>query len=670
MIRYYLLSVLLVLALALGACGGGAPVDAPAAAEAPAADTAAADTTAAEAPAADTADAAVPAGHEAPMLAEMVQTGTLPPLDERLPLEPLVVPVVEEIGQYGGTWRRVFLGPSDSQNIERLQHDRFLEFDTDGFTIVPNVAKAWEVSEDGKSITFFLREGMKWSDGEPFTADDIMFWYEAKILNDELSPSKPSWLRIGGELGTVEKVDDYTVRFSFAQSYPLVLESLAQEGHFGSQQIYLPKHYLSQFHPDYAAEDELAQKLADSGFEQWFQLFNQMADPNQNPESPVVAAWVVESAITTQRMVLKRNPYYWKVDPEGNQLPYIDEITLDFVDNIDIANLRAIGGEVDMQARHILINNYPVLIDGAEKGDYRVLLWPSAGGADAGLMFNQTYDVDPEVAGLLTNKDFRIALSYAIDREEINESAFLGLGQARQLVPPSDSPLYPGDEYAYKYTEFDPGQANEILDGLGLDQKNAEGFRLFPSGNEVVINLAAVPAFGPWVDVAELVASYWQDVGIKTAVDVQERSLHYERMSANQLEVAIWDTGGAEHPFTYPYWTMPYADISRIGPLIGIWYQSNGASGVEPDGDLRRVLELTEQGKGVSEEERIQLGKEIFQLNAENIWTIGTVGLSPMVMGVVVVKNNFRNVPDVAANSVVVQTPGSARPEQFFFKQD
>jgi len=660
--RHYLLSVTLILALLLAACGSGAPTDAPAEAadaSAPAADAeAGADST----PATNS--------QEAPMLAAMVQAGELPPLDERLPLEPLIVPVVEEIGQYGGTWRRVFLGPSDGSNMSRLQHDTFLAFGSDGFALEPNVAKSWEVSEDGTTITFALREGMKWSDGAPFSADDIMFWYESKILNDELSPTKPSWLRIGGELGVIEKIDDHTVRFSFAQPYPLVLEFLAQQGHYGGQQVYLPKHYLSQFHPDYASEEELAALVEESGFEQWFQLFNQMAAPAQNPESPVVAAWTIESAITTQRMVMQRNPYYWKVDPEGNQLPYIDEITLDFVDNIEIANLRAIGGEVDMQARHILLNNYPVLVDGAEQGDYRLLLWPNAGGADSGLMFNQTYDADPAIAELLQNVDFRIALSHAIDRDELNESAFLGLAEARQLVPPPDSPLYPGDEYAYQYTEYDPAIANSLLDEIGLDQKNGEGFRLLADGNEAVISLAAVPAFGPWVDVAELVASYWQDVGIKVAVDIQERSLHYERMRANELQVAIWNTGGAEHPFTYPYWTMPFADISRIGPQIGIWYQSAGENGVEPSGDLRRVLELTEQGKGLGEEERIALGQEIFQLNADNLWTIGTVGLSPMVMGVVVVKNNFRNVPEVAPNNVVVNTPGSARPEQFFIQQN
>ncbi len=618
------------------------------------------------------AEEAMPEGKykEAPMLAEMVAAGELPPVDERLPLEPLVVPVVEEIGQYGGTWQRAFLGPADAQNIERVQHDRFLEFDTDGFTVVPQVAQSWEISDGGQVVTFTLREGMKWSDGHPFTADDILFWYEDKILNDELSPTKPSWLRIGGELGTVEKIDDYTVRFSFAQPYPLILEFLAQQGHYGGQQVYLPKHYLSQFHPNYISEDELNQKLEESGFEQWFQLFNQKADPNQNPESPVVTAWMVENPITTQRMLVKRNPYYWKVDPEGNQLPYIDEIALEFADNIEIVNLRAIEGALDMQARHILINNYPVLIENAEQGDYRVIRWPNAGGTDAGLMFNQTYEADPELANLLTNKDFRIALSHAIDREEINESAFLGLGEPRQLVPPPESPFYPGDEYAYQYIEYDPARANEILDSLGLEEKNAEGFRLLPDGREVTINLAAVPAFGPWVDVGELVSSYWGQVGVKVALDVQERSLHYERMHANELQVAIWNVGGAEHPFTYPWWTMTYGTSSRIGPLAGLWYQSAGESGVEPTGDLREVLDLTEQAKGVSEEERIELGQEIFRLNADNLWTIGTVGLSPMVMGVVVVKNNFRNVPEKAANTVVVQTPGSARPEQFFFKTE
>jgi peptide/nickel transport system substrate-binding protein len=287
-----------------------------------------------------------------------------------------------------------------------------------------------------------------------------------------------------------------------------------------------------------------------------------------------------------------------------------------------------------MQGRHVSIDNYPVLMDGRDQGDYRVLLWPNSGGADAGLMFNQGYLLnDPAVGEWLANTKFRQALSIALDREELNEAAFLGLGEARQLAPPSYSPFYPGDEHVFKYTEYDPDMANEWLDEIGLDQKNDEGFRLRPDGEVLDLTMLAVEAFGPWADVGELAAQYWQAVGVKAQVEVVERSLYYERMRANEMQIGIWNTGGAEHTFTYPYWASAY-NGSRIGPVYGLWWTSGGQSGEEPpDGPLHRVMDLHEEGKGVLAEDRAALGQEIFRINCEELWTIGTIGLSPMVMG-------------------------------------
>jgi peptide/nickel transport system substrate-binding protein len=340
------------------------------------------------------------------------------------------------------------------------------------------------------------------------------------------------------------------------------------------------------------------------------------------------------------------------------------------VDNVDVLNLRAASGEIDMQGRHVSIDNYPVLMDGRDQGDYRVLLWPNSGGADAGLMFNQSYILnDPAMGEWISNKEFKQALSIALDREEINEAAFLGLGEGRQLAPPSYSPFYPGDEHVYKYTEYDPDAANDMLDALGLDQKNAEGFRLRPDGEVLDLTMLAIEAFGPWADVGELAAQYWQAVGVKAQVEVVERSLYYERMRANEMQIGIWNTGGAEHTFTYPYWASAYSNSSRIGPVYGLWWTSGGESGEEPPaGPLHQVMDLHEEGKGVLAEERALLGQEIFRIGCEELWTIGTIGLSPMVMGVIVCKNNFRNVPEETANNVIIYTPGNAFPEQFFWK--
>ncbi|MGQ9630108.1 MAG: ABC transporter substrate-binding protein [bacterium] len=603
---------------------------------------------------------------EAPMLAELVRAGKLPPVEERLPKEPLVLPVVEEIGQYGGTWRRAFTGPADSSNYWRITYDSLLRWSRDGNKVIPNLAKGWEFSEGGKVLTLKLREGVKWSDGASFTADDIVFWYEDIVLNNELSPSKPAWMRVGRELGKLEKVDDYTVRFRFAKPYGLIIQWLA--GGEGGDVI-TPKHYLKQFHPRYVSKEKLDAMTKDAKLEFWYQLFNNKNNEPQNPDRPVIKAWYVVEPITSKRFVLERNPYYWKVDPVGNQLPYIDRIVMDFVEDIEVLNMKAVAGDLDMQGRHILITNYPLLKKNAEKGDYRILLWPNSGGTDAGLMFNQNYVGDPVIADLLRNRQFRIALSHAINREEINNLAFLGLGKPMQMAPLEGS-IYYEKEFATKYTEYDPGRANEILDSIGLNKRDAQGFRLRPDGKTLEITIAAVPAFGPWPDVAEMTKGYWEDVGVKTAVDIQERSLHYNRLQAGELQVSVWNTGGNAHVLVYPWWTMGWGSSSRIAPLSGVWLQSEGKSGVEPPGDLMKIVELRERAIATTDEqEQIRLVKEIFRLNTENLWTIGTVGGSPMVMGVIVVKNNFRNVPEVAHNDVVVHTPGNADPPQFFFKK-
>jgi peptide/nickel transport system substrate-binding protein len=601
------------------------------------------------------------------MLADMVQSGSLPEVDERLPTEPRTIQVVEEIGQFGGTWRRAFIGPSDGSNWGRVSRRGLLSWTMDGSEVVPQVAKGWEISDDLTTFTFQMRKDAKWSDGEPFTADDVLFWWEAQVMNDEMSPSKPSWFKIQGELGSIEKVDDYTFVVTFAHAYPLILDW------FANRTIYSAAHYMSQYHPEYTDDrDALMAMVAEEGFDEWYQLYGRENNYADNPELPLLCAWTPENSTRADtRFVWQRNPYYFCVDPEGNQLPYLDEVVYEFVDNVDVLNLRAAGGEIDMQGRHVSIDNYPVLMDGREQGDYRVLLWPNSGGADAGLMFNQGYLLnDPAVGEWLANTKFRQALSIALDREELNEAAFLGLGEARQLAPPSYSPFYPGDEHVFKYTEYDPDMANEWLDEIGLDQKNDEGFRLRPDGEVLDITMLAVEAFGPWADVGELAAQYWQAVGVKAQVEVVERSLYYERMRANEMQIGIWNTGGAEHTFTYPYWASAYSNGSRIGPVYGLWWTSGGQSGEEPpEGPLHRVMDLHEEGKGVLAEDRAALGQEIFRINCEELWTIGTIGLSPMVMGVIVCKNDFRNVPEEAANNVIINTPGNAFPEQFFWKK-
>ena len=228
---------------------------------------------------------------EAPALAKLVVEGKLPPVEERLPDEPAVVEPVEEIGEYGGTWRRAAVSPTDTMIHVRLGYEPLVRWARDGKTIIPNLCTSWEVEEDGKVYTFHLRKGVKWSDGEPFTADDIVFWYEDILLNEDLTPSFPAWLAPKGEPVKVEKVDDYTVKFIFASPYSLFLEYLAGPD-TGPHIFNYPKHYLKQFHPEYTRDEELAALTKEAGFDFWYQLFGDKAAPYTNPDLPTLRPWV------------------------------------------------------------------------------------------------------------------------------------------------------------------------------------------------------------------------------------------------------------------------------------------------------------------------------------------------------------------------------------------
>jgi peptide/nickel transport system substrate-binding protein len=651
-------SVVTVVGAAVAACSQPAPEPTKPAAAATAAPTkpAAAQPTAA------------PKLKEAPMLAELVKAGKLPPVEERLPADPMIIPIEEEIGVYGGTLRRFFIGPSDGSNWGRVVRGGFLCWNKANTQVIPQVAKSWQISQDLKTYTFSLRKGMKWSDGAPYTADDIMFWWNDMQLNTEMTAAPAAWMTVGGARGNIEKVDDYTVKFVFGGPYPLILEWLTGGG---GGEIGAPKHYVSQFHINYAKDkDALLKMAADAKFDKWFQLFANKNSYATNADRPTIYAWAPDkSTAADKRYTWTRNPYCYFVDPQGNQLPYIDTIVYDFADNADVVNLKVIAGEADLQERHTNLVNYPVFMKEKEKGDYRVLLWPDPCGGDASLMFNQNYVMkDPLVGEWLANKDFRIALSYALNRDEILQSAFLGLGVPRQLCVEDASPFFPSKEWANKYIEYDVKKANDMLDKL-LPKKGADGMRLRPDGQVLSLVIDAINAFGPWPDVGQLAVRDWAKVGVKATVSVIERSLYYTRLNANEQQIAIWNVGGAEHMFIYPYWTSAYSNSSRIGPVNGLWWTSGGKSGVEPTGNLKKVMDLTEKGKTVSEAERAELGKEIIRINCEEIWSIGTVGLSPMVQGVVVAKNKLRNVPEKLSNSVVPLSPGNAFPEQWFWKK-
>jgi peptide/nickel transport system substrate-binding protein len=337
-------------------------------------------------------------------------------------------------------------------------------------------------------------------------------------------------------------------------------------------------------------------------------------------------------------------------------------------ENLEVLNLRAIAGEYDYQARHLSLANLPVFLENQEAGNYTLSLDPAQHGADGAFMFNQSYQADPVIGDLIRNVDFRRALSLGVDRESINEIIFLGIGKPGSAVVAETSPFNPGAEYRDLWSTYDPDQANALLDGIGLTERDAEGFRLRPdNGERVVIELPTIPAFIQFTQLAELVKEDWAEIGIFANVVEQERTLVEQKRAANELQVFVWQNDGTDELYLYPYHALPINETSGVGPGFGIWYSTNGEQGVEPPANVQTVLDLFTQGLAATPEERVTIGQEIWSIITDEVWTMGTVGQSGAFMGVRIAKNNMGNIPSRQFNVQAGQTPAISRPATFFY---
>lgn len=617
--------------------------------------------------------------NEAPQLAELVKQGKLPPVAERIGQDPIVVQPLHEIGRYGGTWHRGFTGPGDKWNGYRAAGmDTLIGWHYTAAKQVPNIAKSWEFSDDGRVLTLHLRRGMKWSDGEPFTADDFVFWFEDMYGNDELMPVKPVDMSINGNPGRLEKIDDYTIRFVFPDPYFLLVDKLAGAGPLGGQAVmglsangtYAPAHYLKQFHPKYADPAELDRLVQEAGVDNWVTLFKQKNDWTLNPDLPVITPWKTVSPINSTTWRLERNPYSIWVDTEGNQLPYIDEIVMTLAENLEVLNLRAIAGEYDFQARHIDLSKLPVFLENQEKGNYRVYLDLGDYGSDMCIYINQSYEADSEIGKWLRTADFRRALSLGIDRDQLNETFWLGTGTPGSPVPSETNRYNPGPEYRTLWHTYDPEKANAMLDRLGLDQRDSEGFRQRTDGKgrlrlEIITNGGQ---FIQFTQIAEVIAQQWREIGIELIVREVERSLSDTIINANEHQLYAWNNDGSEDVFQSPKCVIPRAG-DPIGPLYGLWYATNGREGKEPPPPLRAAIEKFRQGFVAPEEERIRIGKELWADAVDQVNAIGIVGLSAASQGVRIVKNSMGNVPARQYNSPIVKNPCISCPPTFFFRE-
>lgn len=598
--------------------------------------------------------AATPVYREAPDLARRVAAGALPSLAERLPEEPAVVEPVHAIGTYGGSWRRLAIGPLDTTLDSRLGYEPLVRWDRSGLKIVPGVARAWEALDDGRTHVFHLRKGMRWSDGEPLTSEDIRFFVEDFCFNAELSPVPPIYVVMDGAPAQFEAPDPYTVVFRFPKPNALFPEMIAVHSFL----MWQPKHYLQQFHPRYTDAATLQQRVKAAGFSHWAQLYLARMSLRENPELPTIRPFQLRTTAPEPRFIAERNPYYWKVDPEGNQLPYIDRIVFTDVQNAEILNFKAMTGEVDYQDRNIDAANYPLFMENREKGGYRV---QRDAGAEPVVVYVNPHSKDERVRPYLADVRFRMALSLAVNREELADLIFNKMASpARGVAGPFDPYYLP--EFEQPYSEYDPARAKQLLEEVGL-RADAKGLRHFPDGEPFRPILHTYPSeAGGVADQWELVADYWREVGLDFVVKLDQRSLSVLQMKNGNTDFWAYMSAGV-HWTVDPMWYVPWMSFSYFAPGYGRFVETRGRAGVQPPEEYQRLVDWYVQLRSEMDPARkIEWGRNILRQWSERCYTIGLVRPDNIAL----IAKRFKNVPEKIIYSYRLMTPGYIGIEQFY----
>ena len=592
---------------------------------------------------------------EAPMLAERVAAGQLPPVAERMPKRPAVVEPIDEIGQYGGTWNRLAVGTGDFSLTSRLGYEPLVRWDQSGRKLIPGVAESWEILDGGRTYVFHLREGMRWSDGHPFTSEDLIFYYEDILQDPELTPVFPTWLSMDGQPCTITAPGPHEVEFRFAKPYGIFLEQMAFRGPL----VLFPKHYLRQFHTKYTPLEDIMVVAKERGFSFWHELFARRSSALENPNLPTLKPFVLRTEPPAMRVVAERNPYYWKTDPEGNQLPYIDAISFVMVDNAEILNFKAMTGEVDFQARRIDTANYPVFMENRERGGFRVMRDLGPGGI---VVYVNQHSRDEELRPLLQDRRFRVALSTAVNRAELIDLIYSGMAAPyRGVASPFDPYYLP--EFNEKYIEYDPETANRLLDELGL-VRGRSGLRRLPSGARCRQILNVFPSeAGTNMEMWQLVAEYWREVGLEFVVKTDAPTLSQMQVANGNSDFWAYLNAGM-HWVVDPVWFVPWFNSSYFAPLYGRYRQTHGKGGVKPPEEYQRLVDWYLELRGVVNDDahKLELGQRILRQWSDECYTIGICRSELLT----IVSDRFRNVPDTLIHSYRLMTPGYLSIEQFY----
>ena len=582
--------------------------------------------------------ATVPATYnESPANAKLVASGKLPKVADRVGSMPNVITSPDGPGKYGGLFTGICECKWDEN--ETYMHDGFVVKGTDGKTMVPNVASSWTMSKDTKTWTFTLRKGMRWSDGSAFTADDYAFAWNDVLTNADLNPNMPGQYTSAGEPAKFTKIDDNTISYAFSDTYPTFINFMAfyrgggngYGGGIGKAWIIVNAAHAKLNHKKYNSGVEADAKAA--GFDDWVQYWHttNLYGNKLGTTTPILAPWIPLNDSISTIWKFKVNPYYWFVDSAGNQQPYIQDQRWLAVASGELMNLKFMAGETTMASRHVSSDKLGLFMINKDKQGYDVIFRPAENNVST-ILVNMTYDQDPEIAKWLRTFDFRRAIAYAIDRNELHVTAWSTLGVVRDALPAPWSVYYPGAEYENKYTEFSTDKANALLDKIGLNKKDDDGWRLRTDNNAPL----EITVFGPggagrsssFGAMANTIARHLQAVGIK-AQNVSSAGGWPE--PTNKQQLVLWNL----NPDPWTVWGYtPRGKHSYSAVEVGNWKGSKGADGVDPNNDpvlapFVLIDKAYEEGNKLSIDGRAAQGQLIAKLNVDNLYFIGTVGLKP-----------------------------------------
>ncbi|MDP5239901.1 ABC transporter substrate-binding protein [Uliginosibacterium sp. 31-16] len=606
---------------------------------------------------------------EAPELAAKVASGDLAPVQRRLPDAPEVVQAREKNGRYGGTLRTALLATGDENGVLRFIAQGMTRWDEKFDRILPNIAAGWTVNADATEYVFQLRRGMRWSDGAPFTADDVVFAVNDVIGVREVFGAPADRYQAAGQIMRAEKIDPWQVRIRFAAGNRMLPEELA--GPYGHHPVIYPKHYCAQFHAAHNPQADAEARAA--GFTGWVARFNRecpaWGERWSTVAKPTLDPWLVSEPMGRglAAVVVRRNPYFWQVDQAGRQLPYLDAIQFNLYKDAAAIQAVAVAGDLDLQIRHVSgVALRAQLAPLVAQGRHVMLRLPDVNASAVGLYLNHTTP-NEALRMLFADVRFKAALSQAIDREAIAKTVFLGEVTPWQVGPPAGHRFY-NQKLAAQHTQFDLAAANRALDALGLAQRDSEGYRLLPDGKRLSLRAIVNNYSNQMVDTLKLIQPAWKTAGIELLIEAQDRVVVANRARANDYDIGVDVVSGGIDPTQNPraYLAQHPADSRQSLPWV-LWYNSGGQRGIEPSPAMKRRLLLWDQWKAAkTDAEADGLFRQILVIAADELEVLGTVS-SPAQTGIRA--SRLHGVPDSMPGAWIWPTPNPSLPQQYFMTE-